>query len=90
MSAPYGPRPRIYLRREPFERACRNHGLDAGIVRRSAFIGVSHTTLWRILQGSLRPGEAFIAATLTAFNDLTFDDLFEIIHDDDATADQAA
>lgn len=42
-------------------------------------LGLAVSSIWRILERDTAPGAAFIAAALTAFPDLTFDDLFELV-----------
>lgn len=39
-------------------------------------IGVSHSTVNRVLNGKRNPGSKFIAGVLTNFSDLTFDTVF--------------
>lgn len=46
---------------------------DAAIAK---YIGVSHSTVWRILNGKMQPGADFISAILVAFPDVKFEDLF--------------
>jgi hypothetical protein len=41
-------------------------------------IGVDPTQLSRVLRGVVSPGEHFIAGTLAAFPELTFEDLFTV------------
>ncbi len=42
-------------------------------------MGMSHTTVGRIIRGIHPPGERFIAGVLGAFPYLEFDDLFEVV-----------
>ncbi|MCL6445196.1 MAG: helix-turn-helix domain-containing protein [Alicyclobacillus sp.] len=39
-------------------------------------MGVSYTTVYRVMRGTRRPGNEFIAKLLGVTNGLTFDDLF--------------
>lgn len=48
-------------------------------------LGVNPATLSRVLRGRTAPGERFIAAALSTFaGTLEFNDLFEVITDEDA------
>jgi hypothetical protein len=44
----------------------------------AARLGIHHTTVWRVLKGGGKPGNAFIAAVLDSFPDDTFEDFFEV------------
>lgn len=46
-------------------------------------LNVTEPTVGRVLTGKRAPGEAFIAAVLTAFPELEFADLFEVVDDDE-------
>ena len=43
-----------------------------------ARLGVERTTVYRILREEMAPGERFIAATLAAFPQTRFEDVFEV------------
>lgn len=44
-------------------------------------LGVSPSTINRILKGTQRPSGEFIGAALLAFPELEFSDLFEVVND---------
>jgi len=52
----------------------------------SRALGVNPATLSRVLRGKTAPGERFIAATLAAFPEMDFADLFEVVVDDERVA----
>jgi hypothetical protein len=68
----------IRLRVEQLRRHAAKDGLasDRAVAER---LGVSHTTVMRAISGDIAPGEKLIAATLAAFPDLKFEDLFEVV-----------
>lgn len=68
----------IRLRAEQLRQHAAKDGLssDRAVAER---LGVSHTTVMRALSGDIAPGEKLIAATLAAFPDLKFEDLFEVV-----------
>lgn len=41
-------------------------------------MGISEVTLWRVRKGRARPGEAFIALAMTAFDGAVFEQLFTV------------
>lgn len=45
----------------------------------AAHLGVPQSTVLRLMSGESRPGELLIASVLTAFPELGFDDLFEVV-----------
>ena len=49
----------------------------------SRALGVNPATLSRVLRGKTAPGERFIAATLLAFPEMDFADLFDVVAGDD-------
>lgn len=49
----------------------------------SKALGINPATLSRVLRGKTAPGERFIAAALTAFPELEFSDLFDVVTPDD-------
>lgn len=49
----------------------------------AAAIGCNAATVWRVRKGQAAPGEQFIAGLLTAASPFTFDDLFEVVVQDD-------
>lgn len=60
----------------------REHAGRLGIKTDSALaahLGVSQTTVSRMLSGAIAAGETSIAATLTAFPELSFEELFEVV-----------
>lgn len=70
--------PVIRLRAEEFHRRAQKAGLtsDTDIAER---LGMNRTTVWRVLDGSIAPGERFIAAVLAAFPRIRFAEVFEVI-----------
>jgi hypothetical protein len=70
--------PELRLRAKQFEIHSRAIGLETDRAR-AAHLGVSHTTVARIVAGDIRPGERFIARVLAAFPDSKFEDLFEVV-----------
>lgn len=69
--------PTIRLRTGQFDRYSRARGLTSAHAR-AKFIGIHHSTVRRIEKDNVVPGERFIAAVLCAFDDLRFEDLFEL------------
>lgn len=60
----------------------RRHGKRRGLMTDAAiaaYLGISPTTVWRLLRGDIKPGEHIIAVTLAAFPELKFEDLFEVV-----------
>lgn len=49
-------------------------------------LGVSPSTINRILKGTQRPSGEFIGAALVAFPHLEFSDLFEVVNDEQVPA----
>jgi hypothetical protein len=45
----------------------------------AAHLKVPQSTVMRLMSGESRPGELLIASVLTAFPELGFDDLFEVV-----------
>ncbi|WP_420916153.1 helix-turn-helix domain-containing protein [Paenibacillus thiaminolyticus] len=41
-------------------------------------VGVSHIQVYRVFRGQRSPGNEFIAGTMTACNDVSFDQLFSV------------
>lgn len=70
-------RPVIHLRQDMW-----NGRMNAKELRsypdRAKALGVSRTTIYRIESGETKPGVEFIARVLDAFDDLCFEDIFEI------------
>jgi hypothetical protein len=81
--------PVIRLRGGQLRRHAGRIGLDSdrAVAER---LGVSHTTVMRALSGDIAPGERLIAATLAAFPDLRFEDLFEVVEGKSAASGSAA
>lgn len=71
---------RIELRFDRFDSAAAARGLDTDAAI-ADHLGIDRATMWRIRQRRIAPGERFIAATLAAFPDLTFDALFTVVQD---------
>jgi hypothetical protein len=74
-------KPVLRLRVGQLQKHARRLGLDPNNQAIATHLGVSRTTVKRMLSGELAPGERFIARTLAAFPDLKFDDLFEVVED---------
>lgn len=68
----------LRLRKDQLWRHARIAGVsnEAGLAKH---LGISQSTVLRLLRGDTSPGERVIAAALTAFSDLRFDDLFEVV-----------
>lgn len=63
----------------------RRHASRLGLLTDSALanhLGISQATIWRMLNGTIKPGERIIARALAAFPDLKFEDLFEVVLED--------
>jgi transcriptional regulator with XRE-family HTH domain len=75
--------PRVFIERNGWRRARTAYKLQRHN-RLAAALGVSETTIWRVLtREDQRPGEEFIARSLELFSDpdiaeLKFDDLFVV------------
>jgi DNA-binding XRE family transcriptional regulator len=70
-------RPAIKLRTDRL----RVHARKLGITSETdiaAHLGVARSTVVRVQNGEVAPGENFIAAALLAFPDLKFEDLFKV------------
>lgn len=76
-------RPVLRFRAEQFRRHCRQLGLETG-AQQAAHTGLSRITISRLLTGTIVPGEHVIACTLHAFPALRFEDLFEVVDEQDA------
>lgn len=50
----------------------------------AAHVGISQTTIWRLLRGDIKPGEHAVANILAAFPEAKFEDLFEVVRSDAA------
>jgi predicted DNA-binding transcriptional regulator AlpA len=76
-TAPGTPSAAVSLRTAQFRRYAKAMKLvsDSEI---AAHLGLSRTTVFRMLRGDVAPGERIIAAILAAFPDRRFEDLFEI------------
>lgn len=73
-----GKGPRIHIDPQGWRRARSAHKLQRHN-RLAAALGVSETTIWRVLTKEVqRPGEEFIAASLDLFEDMTFYDLYVV------------
>jgi len=68
----------IRLRAEQFRQHARRQGLKSDSAS-AAYLGMNRSTVRRVLNGEITPGERMIAAALAAFPELTFDDLFEVV-----------
>lgn len=66
----------IRLRADAFGTWASGQGLESATAA-AEFLGVSHTTLTRVLSGEIKPGEQFIAACLAKYEG-TFEELFEV------------
>jgi transcriptional regulator with XRE-family HTH domain len=66
----------IRLREDAFSAWAASRGLESASAA-AEFLGVSHTTLTRVLSGETDPGEKFIAAALAATGS-KFEELFEV------------
>lgn len=74
---------RIRLRTGQFRKFSSLKGLTTDDAVAKA-MGIDPGTLSRVLTGKSAPGERFIAGALTAFSEVDFEDLFEVV--DDAAA----
>ncbi len=75
----------IRLRREQIDKYMRL----AGITKQAQLaekMGVAEASVCRTLNGRTAPGEKFIAGLLAAFSDLDFNDLFEVVTDQEVAA----
>lgn len=79
--------PQLRLRCGEFEQLCRKEGLHSKDAK-AKFIKVSPSSMGRVLGGKRVPGNAFIAAALSAFKSsgVRFYDLFELCLDDESGA----
>ena len=68
----------IRLRAEKFRQHARKRGLKSDSAS-ATYLGLNRSTVLRILNEEMGPGERMIAASLAAFPDLKFDDLFEVV-----------
>ena len=68
----------IKLRAEKFRQHARQRGLKSDSAS-ATYLGLNRSTVLRILAGDQVPGERMIAASLAAFPELKFDDLFEVV-----------
>ncbi|MFB9726355.1 helix-turn-helix transcriptional regulator [Haloechinothrix salitolerans] len=68
--------PRVRIRVDVLDKIANGAGLRSryAIAKK---LGVSQSTVGRVLDGEQLPGNPFIAATLTAF-DVSFDEVFEV------------
>jgi lambda repressor-like predicted transcriptional regulator len=66
----------ITLNRDSFFQAMRDAGI--ALYALADHIRVHKSTVSRVLNGRTAPGEEFIAATLAAFPDAKFEDLFQV------------
>lgn len=70
----------VRLRIGQYRKFCRMRGWDSENQQAHA-LGVSPSTVNRILKGTQKPSSEFIGAALTAFPELEFSDLFEVINE---------
>jgi hypothetical protein len=68
----------IRLRAEQFRHHARKRGLKSDSAS-ATYLGLNRSTVLRILNDDMAPGERMIAQALAAFPDLTFEDLFEVV-----------
>lgn len=70
--------PTVRLRKAAFRRHARRLGLtsDAQVARH---LGVSQATILRLFRDDSGPGESLIAAALTAFPGVAFEDIFVVV-----------
>lgn len=78
MHEPEDTRPAVRLRHGEWERRMEAKGLSSDHARAQR-IGMSRTTVARVQDGTIEPGERFVAAVLLTFADLKFEDLFEVV-----------
>jgi len=76
---PVASEPVLRLRVEQLQKHAKRLGVDPSNQAIARHLRISRTTVKRMMSGELAPGERIIAKTLTAFPDLKFDDLFEIV-----------
>jgi DNA transposition AAA+ family ATPase len=74
----------IRLRTSQFEKFCKIKGWKTQ-ADKARGLKVTEPTVGRIVNGDRKPGEQFIAAVLSAFPELDFGDLFEVIDDEPAS-----
>jgi transcriptional regulator with XRE-family HTH domain len=81
--------PVIRLRERHFRDLAKRAGLttDSAIATR---LGLQQSTVMRMLNGDIRPGEKTIAAMLAAFPGTKFEDLFEVTEEKVAASESAA
>lgn len=72
-------RPRVRLRRATWDRETLERGLrtDADC---AYLLRTSQSTISRVKNGEVEPGQKFISAALWRFSGLKFEDLFEIVY----------
>lgn len=75
--------PAVQLRTDQFRRHAEKRGLTTD-QEVAEHLGVSRTTVMRALNGQHPPGERLIAATLAAFPDVKFEDVFRVVGGDQA------
>ena len=75
----------LRLRTRQLDKYMRLSGITtrAELARR---MGMATSSVTRVLAGQSRPGETFVSRLISAFPDLEFDDLFEVIDPELATA----
>ena len=87
-------RPNLRLRSDQFEAYCIRKGIAHTDVARAEFIRMSRPQLRKICRYGAAPGSTFIASCLVALGGKhpgkVFEDLFEIVTDDDEDRDAAA
>lgn len=71
---------RVCLRTKQLEKFFSLKGIKTDTSRAEA-IGVNPATYSRVIRGHTAPGEVFIAGALTAFPELAFEDLFEVVEE---------
>ncbi|MDU0289214.1 transcriptional regulator [Saccharothrix longispora] len=76
----------IRLRADTFSRAARLAGYRSDYALAKA-MSVSRSTLSRVLNGTLRPGNVFIGGALVALAPMSFDDLFEVVREKQGAGD---
>lgn len=73
---------RLAARRNNVLSLCEEWGIDPTTTALGALIGVDHSQVSRVLAGTSRPGNRFIAGMVDLFGADKFLDLFEILPDD--------
>ena len=73
--------PVVHLRVSQLQRHAKRLGLTTSD-ELADHLGISRWTVNRMLSGAIDPGVRTIAHALTAFPDLTFEDLFEVVEDE--------